>query len=248
VVELLKRTKPPVLPWLFLFLLSFLTGTGQSRTTQVGIGYRPVFPAAFLGTGTETNSVQGVDFTVGLDRGFSGGMVIRTGLTELLSLEAGINYVKRNYSYSILDSAYQAQESFRLVGYELPVSLLAFVRLGEQVFMNASLGAGIDAFASSVATKKERTEQIAIKRHSANPALNANLGWEFRTSASGTIYLGATYHRPFQEIFLNSILYRNQNKDYVSDLWLSGSYLTADVRYYFKAEKSALKKSGKKKK
>jgi hypothetical protein len=208
----------------------------QPRSTSVGICYRPVFPVAFLGTGEDRTVNEGVNYTLGLDRGFSGGMVVRRGWTSSLSLEAGINYTKRSYTYSITDSSQSFMDRFRLVGYEVPVSLLAFVQLGENIFMNASLGAGIDAIASSVATKTGYYEQVAIKRHTFNPSLNANLGWEFRSRASGTFYLGATYHRPFGEICVNSVLYGTGNDERVFNNLISGSYLTADIRYYFKNE------------
>ena len=214
----------------------------QQRTTSVGICYRPIFPLEFLGTGEEQQSVDNIDFTLGLQRGFSGGMVIRRGITELLSAEIGINYVKRNYDYSITDSSKFFTDGFTLVGYEVPISILAFIQLGEAVFMNASMGVGLDAFASSVRTFNDNYEQFAIKKHSVEPSLNANIGWEYRTYRSGAIYLGATYHRPFSEVFTNSIIYREGTVETGSFTQLSGSYLTADLRYYFHAEKDLKKK------
>jgi hypothetical protein len=214
----------------------------QQRTTSVGLCYRPIFPLAFLGTGEEQQSVDNINFTLGLKSGFSGGMVIRRGFTELLSGEIGINYVKRNYDYSITDSGKVFNDGFTLIGYEVPISLLAFIQLGEAVFMNASMGVGLDAFASSVRTYNDNYEQFAIKKHSVEPSLNANIGWEYRTYKSGAIYLGATYHRPFSEVFTNSTIYRKGTVETGSFTQLSGSYLTADLRYYFHAEKDAKKK------
>lgn len=196
-----------------------------------------MLPASFLGTGTERKSIENVDFSLSMNRGFSGGMIIRRGFTELLSLEFGLNYVKRNYTYAVTDSAYSTEDRFRIIGYELPVSLMAFVRLGEQIYMNGSLGAGVDAFASSIITDNGNTGQRAIKRHTAYPSLNANIGWEFRTYDAGTIYLGATYHRPLGDIYDNSILYRNNGTDYLYNTVLSGSYLTADLRFYFNGQR-----------
>lgn len=232
---------------LFLFfLLAATIATAQQRSTSVGICFRPIFPVAFLGTGEDRSSLDGVDFSLGLNGGFSGGMVVRKGISDLLSIECGINYTKRNYTYRITDTSYSFEDRFRLIGYEVPFSILAFVRLGEQVYMNASLGAGLDAYASSVATKSGQCEQVAIKRHTVNPSLNANLGWEYRTPGSGTFYLGATYHRPFGDIYQNSVLYNPGTDERVFNNLLSGSYLTADLRYYFKAEQSKKKTDSKK--
>lgn len=229
--------------FLFVLLVGPVTSAyAQQRTTSVGICYRPIFPLEFLGTGEEKQSVNNIDFTLGLQRGFSGGMVIRRGFTELLSGEIGINYVKRNYDYSIADSGKVFNDGFTLVGYEVPISILAFIQLGEEIFMNASMGVGLDAFASSVRTFNDNYEQFSIKKHSVEPSLNANIGWEYRTYQSGAIYLGATYHRPFGDVFSNSIIYREGTSETGSFTQLSGSYLTADLRYYFRAEKDPKKK------
>lgn len=224
-----------------LFCLPFLL-RAQPRTTALGLTYRPIFPVNFLGTGPDESVVNGVDIKTGLTTGFSGGMIIRRGLTDLLSMEFGINYTKRTYGVDITDSGYAASSPYRIIGYELPVSLLAFIQLGENMYMNASLGAGLDAFASSVRVANEAFEQIAVKNHTVNPALNANLGWEYRTYQSGIIYVGATYHRPFTEIYTSIVNYRNNGKDISSRTQITGTYLTADLRYYFPYQKDPRKK------
>ncbi len=226
----------------FLVLFWSIAAVAQSKTTSVGLAYRPIFPLNFIGTGEETQIVDDVNFTTGLQHGFSGGMIIRRGFTDQLALEVGINYVKRNYTLSITDSSTIIEDQFRIIGYEIPVSILALIQLGEAVYMNASLGAGLDAAASSVRTAGAEFEQIAIKKHTVNPALNANVGWEYRTPSSGSIYLGATYHRPIAEIYSNSVLYRKNGNDVIARNQLSGSYLTVDLRYYFAAEKDPKKK------
>ncbi|MFM2136708.1 MAG: hypothetical protein RL021_2108 [Bacteroidota bacterium] len=241
----MRLFRPRIRFFASFFILTCSVAAAQPRSTSIGLCLRPIFPVEFLGTGEDNTSSGGVDFSLGLRSGFSGGMVVRKGLSELLSMETGINYTKRNYTYRITDTTYSFEDRFRLIGYEVPISLLAFVRLGEQVYMNASLGAGIDAYASSVATKSERSEQVAIKRRSFNPSLNANLGWEYRIPGSGTVYLGATYHRPFGDIYKNSVLYNPGSDERIFNNLLSGSYLTADLRYYFKAEQEKKKRTTK---
>ena len=229
-----------------LLLIAFTANVwAQERVTTVGICYRPIFPVAFLGTGPETVSDLGVSVTTELNKGFSGGMMIRRGFSDLLAGEIGINYVNRKYGFSITDSAFNGKGNFSLVGYEIPISLLVFIKLGEQVYMNASMGTGIDAFASSVRTSTDTYNQVAIKKYVAIPSLNANLGWEYRTEKSGIIYLGATYHRPLSDIYSSYVNYRNNGKDLVFSNQLSGTYLTVDLRYYFHEDREKIHKKKK---
>lgn len=237
-------------PSVFLILILPLIlqrtdASAQARVTTIGLSYKPIFPVGFLGTSSEQFSQQGVQLDLGLNRGFSGGMSIRRGFSELISAEIGINYTKRTYQFTLTDSAFSESSDFRIIGYEIPASVLVFVQLGEQLFMNASMGAGVDAFASSVSTSDYYYEQVARRRMVFLPAINANLGWEFRTSKSGIIYLGATYHRPFQNIYYNSILYSNNGKIVSFENELSGSYLTADLRYYFHEDPDVKRKKKK---
>ena len=61
-----------------------------------------------------------------------------------------------------------------------------------------------------------------------------NLGVEYRTEKSGTFYLGATFHRPFNDMALAEFTYYGPNFfPYSLSTMLDGSYLTVDLRYYF---------------
>ncbi len=56
------------------------------------------------------------------------GMIIRKGISNTVSIESGINYVKRNYNLSIADSASERTTSFTIVGYEIPVTGMVFIQ------------------------------------------------------------------------------------------------------------------------
>jgi hypothetical protein len=224
------------------FFAIFFTGMvkGQKDVTTVGIQFKPVFPLAFLGTGEEVTQNLNVEFRQGLKSGFAGGMVIRHGFTDLLSLESGINYIKRKYSLKILDigNNHEINSSYRIVGYEIPVSLLVYIQLGEKLFMNVSMGPSIDMFASAVQTFDSNYNHVSFRNHVAQGAVMANLGWEWRTEKSGYFYIGASWHRPFKFIYLSRTEYSKPGKlptdpNAFSEVELSGSYLTLDLRYFF---------------
>jgi hypothetical protein len=92
-------------------------------------------------------------------------------------------------------------------------------------------------FASSVRTYGDYFDHVSIRNHIFQPAINGNLGAEYRTEQSGIIYLGISYHRPFSFITLDKVNYKYRGKDVVAGNLLIGNYLTIDLRYYFHEEK-----------
>ncbi len=205
----------------------------QKNVTTVGLQLKPIFPLNFLGTGETNNLDLDVKFTLGLKSGFAGGMVIRRGLSDLLSIESGINYVKRKYDLKIQDEEFEHNASFRIIGYEIPVSLLVYIQLSEKLYMNVSMGGSLDMFASAVQIYDTVFNQVALRNRVMQGAVIANLGWEWRTEKSGYIYLGASYHRPFNFIYLSKTQYYATDPDASTSIELLGNYLTLDLRYFF---------------
>jgi hypothetical protein len=217
-----------------LFVYLFVTMVNaQERVTTVGIQIKPIFPVGFLGTGTQTDVQNNVHFDMTLKSGFSAGMCIRKGITDLIAVEGGINYVKRTFNFNISEGNFSFSSGFRIIGYEIPVSGLVYIRLGEQLFMNASMGACADMFASNVEAFGDNYRVVTVRRSIFQPAIISNLGWEWRTPKSGSFYIGASFHRPFSYEFVSRVDY---DRSPVSETFynsVSGSYLTADFRYFF---------------
>jgi hypothetical protein len=234
---------------LLLCTLALLTGMlytsgckAQSRITTFGIQIKPIFPLGFLGTGKQTVLQDSVRFDLSLKSGYNFGMVIRKGFSELLALEIGINYVKRKYRLDITDGGNHEGSEFRSIGYEIPVSLLVFIRLGEKIFMNASLGTSADMYASNVRSEGEHHLTLTARNYTFQDAILANLGWEYRSENSGYLYLGASLHRPFNYELTTLVHYKTNAKDMEVSQPLSGSYLTLDVRYFFHEDPKKKKK------
>ena len=227
---MMQLKKAIILP--ALLCISFML-QAQKNVTTVGLQFKPIFPLNFLGTGETSNLDLDVKFTVGLKSGFAGGMVIRRGLSDLLSIESGINYVKRNYDLKIQDKDFEHNASFRIIGYEIPASLLVYIQLSEKLYMNVSMGGSLDMFASAVQIYDTVFNQVALRNRVMQGAVIANLGWEWRTEKSGYIYLGASYHRPFNFIYLSKTQYYATDPDASTAIELLGNYLTLDLRYFF---------------
>jgi len=64
-------------------------------------------------------------------------------------------------------------------------------------------------------------------------ALLANYGFEWRTSESGYLYFGISYHRPFSYIGVTRVDFEEDTRPTVVSFLLKGDYLTADFRYFF---------------
>lgn len=234
--------KPP-LP-LKILALALLAYSGQlmaqENVTTFGFVVKPIFPSKYFRTGPKDFSVNGVDFTLSQQSGFSAGAVVRRGLTKTLSFETGINYVKRLYKLQIKDSAFTGKSNFKIIGYEIPIQLLVFVQLSQTIWMNAALGPSIDIYPSDIETFGDYFVHISKRNSHAsvfNAGMLANIGWEWRTKKSGYIYLGACYHRSFNDTYNSTIGYIRDPyalKPYAQgSTGLSGDYLTFDLHYYF---------------
>jgi hypothetical protein len=214
----------------------------QKNVTTVGIQYKPIFPFNFLGTGKQSNDGGGVHFDTELASGFSGGLFIRHNFSDLVGLEGGINYVKRKYNLTITDGGFSEKTIFRIVGYEIPVSAVIYARIGEKLYANGSLGPSLDMFASDIITFGTYFRNNAVRRSTFQAAVNANLGFEYRTEKSGSFYIGASYHRPFSYIYAQATEYKQNGKDETVFNSLVGNYLTIDLRYFFHEDPANKKK------
>jgi len=230
---------------LSLLLTSASLSHGQKGVTTFGLQFKPIIPNSLIGTFEQDFNDEPFYSTVKQKFGFSTGMLVRVGLTKMISIETGINLTQRNFglNYSLPDSGYTADDRVRVVGYSIPVSCLVYIRLADQWFMNTSLGASITAFPSDVRTwvpvgNNERFQQEGAYRSKLQGAAIANVGFEYRTKSSGYFYLGASYHLPFIPIMTFAMSYELQSgaQNLAIDN-IRGSYLTLDLRYFFHEKK-----------
>jgi hypothetical protein len=219
-----------------LQVFCILPARGQEKVLTAGIQIKPIFESGLLKTGKQTITQNNVDFGVLLSGGLSAGMVVRKGISDLLAFESGINYTKRSYTLDITDhdAGFTGSTPFRIIAYEIPAALLVYIRLGEKTYMNASLGPCLDIFATDIFTYDTTYfEHYAVYNSRFRAAVIANMGMEFRTERSGFFYIGATYHRPFGDIYSQHIQYKANGKEEDVYTGISGNYLTLDIRYYF---------------
>lgn len=239
--------------FILIAIFSFLLvgkGFTQERVTTFGIQLKPIIPIQFFDAGKQEKTVNNIEYVNNPKMGLSFGMVIRKGLTKSLSLETGINFLRRNYDLTINDpdSSFSGTSSFRLVNYEIPVLGLVYVQLNRNMFMNVAGGVSFDIYPTPLFTSDQYYANAVNRTYWLQPSLLANVGWEYRTEESGYWYFGASLHRPFQQIFTQFVTYKgvdgNRREETTFDL--TGNYVTIDLRYFFHEDPQRKKKKTKK--
>lgn len=211
--------------------------SAQQGVTTFGIQVKPVFATPYFETLTalQRPSLSG---TVELEGGMAFGMSVRVGLTKTISLETGISQIQRRFSFGLRNdtSGYNETGTVRYVGYEVPITALAYIRLGEKAYMNAAMGFSADLYPSDAQQELAEGSIYIFRNRWAQLGVLGNLGVEYRTDKAGIFYLGVTFHRPFGDMAFADLTYwdvENNFFPYPMRGALNGNYLTADLRYYF---------------
>jgi hypothetical protein len=243
------------LVWIALLLVASVAAA-QVNVTTLGIQLKPMIPSKYFGTGTENVETEDLKVDFEPNVGLNFGMVVRKGLTRNWSLESGICMVQRNFTlhFNHPELIEEKQLRFRYICYEIPIQAMVFVKLTDEIFMNASAGLSLDLYPSNVESSDYEFRdtlrfdfyQKTFKNGWIQPALLANYGFEWRTPDKGYFYIGASYHRPFQEIGTTRVLFQIDEDPTTAFSGLGGNYLTADFRYFFheKPERRSKNKSG----
>lgn len=232
-------------------MVFYILNTGplqaQEKVITAGIQFKPLFSSEFFNTGSVSGAAGPASVSIKPRSGYCIGMVLRKGISNTISFESGINYVKRNFRLNVTDDTLSEDTDFSIIGYEIPVQGLVFIQLSDRIFMDVSMGFSFDFYPSDISTTGEIHDHFSARSSWASIAVLGNLGWEYRTEKSGYIYLGASYHRPFESIYTSLIVYPNaQTFNQEERLELLGNYLSIDLRYFFHSDPEKRKKKTKK--
>lgn len=201
----------------------------QERVSTGGFQFKTMIPLNLLDRDKQTFGDSGNVFSLRQASGRGFGMVIRKGFAKGISFESGLHLTSRKYKVNFSNQVVEDNLEFSMTAYEIPFSLLVYTQLGKKVFMNGSLGSGLEMFASDLTAEGDYFSVNAFRRSVGILFLLANLGWEYRTKKSGYFYAGISYHRPYRYIY--RAFPRYQNGEYESRIY--GTYFSLDVRYFF---------------
>lgn len=241
----------PALIWRSILLAAVMScampgARAQQGVTTFGLQLKPVFAMPYFDPLTE---LQRPDLrgTIELEGGIAYGMSVRVGLTRIISIETGIGQIQRRYTFSLSNdtSGYHESGNVRYVGYEIPITVLAYIRTGERTYMNAALGFSADLYPSDVQSELDQGFVYLFRNNWVQPGVVGNLGWEYRTEKSGIFYIGATFHRPFGDMAIADLTFWDVRRNFLPYPMrgaLNGGYLTADLRYYFHEDPSRIRR------
>lgn len=224
---------------LFLSSLAF----GQSRRkpeNYFGLQFKPLIPFGLVGDRPFEMQESNFLTTVSPAFGYSYGAAVRVGISELLAIETGMNYTKRNFNleYEVADSNVVGQDDFGFINFEVPLNLLVYIKLGRQAYMNTSIGASVNYNPSNIRTLSNPVGAhlfIFEGRRLAyfNYHVNANVGFEYRTEKDGIFYLGISGRIPFSPLMQVAAEYSYDTYDIVSFGFVEGATFSFDIKYFF---------------
>ena len=239
----------------FFFIIGSLCA--QENVTTIGIQFKPTVPSRFFGTGAESAENNQLTVINDPEFGMNLGMVVRRGITKNWSFETGITFIQRNYKLSFFhpDLFEDVSINYRFIGYEIPLQGMVYVRLGENLYMNASGGMSLDIYPTDIEgfadTRRDTLRfdfyQQTFRRNWLQVALLVNYGFEYRTKDKGYFYFGASFHRPFSEIATTQARMELNTFPTRVSYQINGSYLTFDFRYFFHEDPERKKIKTKKK-
>jgi hypothetical protein len=244
----------------FIFSLVIVTisfSQHDKKPTYFGLNYRSIIPSTF--TGSKTLSLTKDDYKVSLTQtlGHSFGVVVRSGITKLIAFETGIMYTARNFNVDMTfidttdvgfgNTLWNDRVNLRFINYEIPLSLLVYIKLTNEIYMNASLGVAIRFAPTGIGKTTTAIDLNYIENYGASIVgkraginFNANYGFEYRTKTSGFIYFGGSVCVPLGTFMnIQSNHYRSNEAGGKTYLVKSiagaadGSYIGIDLKYFF---------------
>ncbi len=212
----------------------------QLGVTTAGIQIKPLLPVSIFNVGNNVITQDIYTATITPRVGISYGGVIRVGITDRLSVETGLHYVRRNFRINVETGESNSFDAsnFSYINFELPVQGMIFIQLSERLFFNTALGIAVNMWPSSVQTVGDRNiiQHRSFIQRRATFSFIGNLGVEWRTANFGSFYLGTSLNNPFNAITSATVIeyddrVNNHSVDFVTQL--RGDFISIDLRYLF---------------
>jgi hypothetical protein len=208
-----------------------------------GIVASPVIPNNFIGSVHTVfkNSTEQMTVDFHNKWGFTFGATARIGIAKFFSLETGISQVRRMYNVnvSVPDSSVNVSTKLAFINYDIPLNGLFYIKLSENWLMDASLGVSLTHFPSNVQDTViiEPKYSIAMqgwRTASTYFAINAGVGFEYRTHKAGTFFLGLGVKVPGKDPLFGRALMKTVGTGTTFEAYkpLKAGYFTIDFKYF----------------
>ncbi len=218
------------------------------KRTFFGIAISPTIPTNFIQKNDNQKITDSSEYQVNMAPGYVFGMEIRHNFNRRISIQTGINFIRRNYdTYAILkskntiisgiDTTYTttmdtSSQRLKFIAYEVPIIIHGFVRLSKEIYMDIGGGIGVEFYPSDIYANRfygQRKSWII-------PGLLFNIGWEYRNEKIGIIHIGASYKMHFTDII--HTVYTNKYGRRIDYIDASGNYFAINLKYYFYSKRA----------
>jgi hypothetical protein len=207
--------------------------------THFGFQGKVLLPNNFISSKTVNMINQSFEVNMTETNGVAYGAIIRKTYNEKFSIETGLNYYFRNFSFvsTVKDSNASATGNFTFTNFEVPLYGFVFIKLSNEVYANTALGLNFNYKPSAVESAEIANNQKFTNRgiplSSFGLDVAAQFGFEYRTRRSGMFYLGGNVKVPLTPLFnILSIYQKGGNAIKMAGKY-QGSLFSIDLRYYF---------------
>jgi len=223
-----------IIIFISVLFASFLA-SAQKGTAVFGFQIEPIIPTELFRVRKEKIDFEKVSFTTTPKPGYMIGGHIGLNFGNRITLETGINMIKRNFQIQANETE-QAENpylNFVVQNYEIPVAVTYYVRLGERLYMANTTGVSHQILPSNLRSFNKgkypdgrfyELEQRSARLNWLMPTFKGGVGWEYRTEKDGYIYAGFVYHL-FTALYDTNIIYKsgdireNFNQRYIGDFF-----------------------------
>ncbi|NCC72552.1 MAG: hypothetical protein EOM06_04070 [Sphingobacteriia bacterium] len=230
----------------FFIFLVFSPGLGaQERKVTFGLQFEPLVPSGLIRSSNVSSFRPGVQFSTDPKPGYAYGAHVSFRLNRRMAIETGINHLIRDYRIRATEEDFEVDLEFTADNFEIPLTFNYFIRLGEKLYMDQSLGFSFQflpvEFQSRVfeetspgsTTYLYDFSQISVRNYWVMPVFRGGFGIEYRTEKNGGFYIGPVY-RLFSTLYYTRILYTHGDIN-INDLTIepTGDYFGITFRYIF---------------
>lgn len=223
------------------FWFNIVMCQSKNSDKQFGINTGAIIPINYFGAGPlelESNNSQ---ITLSSKIGYHFGMMIKTNYNKKFSIESGINFLRRNFDLSGSSNVTSLKDNadFGYISYGFPTKAIVYIQLSDKSFLNTSVGASLDFYASAVNSKGENDFifQYSERAKWINGAILADLGVEWRGDY-GAFFLGAGVNIPITTIAVTNLKFHYDESDYnnkidnYSPVFLRGNFFDIKIKYF----------------
>ena len=220
---------------------------GQGKTLTFSLQVEPLIPSDLIRSNNVKAYVDAVEFSSDPLRGIGYGAGVSYHFHPKLALQTGINYLKRDSKITATElNDFILELRYTVDNFEIPLTANYFVRLGEKVYMDGSVGFSFQFLPGELKSRKSLQNdiggyiydfsQISWRNYWVMPVFRGGFGFEYRTEKSGSFYIGPVF-RLFSTLYYTQILYMHNDIN-ISNLVIkpAGDYFSIAFKYIFPHE------------